>query len=232
MRVDGRQADEMRPVEMSTGYQPYAEGSVLISLGQTRVLCSATVEESLPAWRTNHSEGWVTAEYAMLPRATRERTVRNSSARDTEIAQFVGRVLRAAVHLDLLGPRTVIVDCDVLLADGGTRCAAATGGYVAMALALERMIREDKLPPGVLGPPVAAVSVAILDGEMLLDPCASEDIRANVDGVMVFNAEGLLVEVDVPAARPFPSADLDRMRDMAAAAAAELIQMQRDLLAS
>ncbi len=232
MRPDGRAADEMRPVEMSAGYQAYAEGSVLISLGQTRVLCSATVEDALPHWRPGSREGWVTAEYAMLPRATRERTPRGASARDTEIAQFIGRALRASVNLDLLGPRTIIVDCDVLQADGGTRCAAVVGGCVALAQAVEHLVRERKVPLGVLRPPVAAASVALLDGEMLLDPCAEEDVRANVDGVIVFNGEGLLVEVDVPSARPFPTSELVRMCEMAGGAARELIRMQQDLLAS
>lgn len=232
MRPDGRMADEMRPVEMEVGYQGYAEGSVLISLGQTRVLCSATVDESLPVWRPNRNQGWVTAEYAMLPRATRERTPRHASARDTEISQLIGRALRASVDLDLLGPRTITIDCDVILADGGTRCAAIVGGCVALALAVEHLVREQKVPPTVLQPPVAAVSVAMLDGELLLDPCADEDIRANVDGVIVLNGDGLVVEVDVPAARPFPRAELDRMLDMVARAAEPLLQMQRDLLAS
>lgn len=232
MRPDGRALDEMRPVEMTVGYQEFAEGSVLISMGHTRVLCSATVEDRLPPWRPSSNEGWVTAEYSMLPRSTRERTERHVSARDTEIAQLIGRALRASVDLDLLGPRTVTVDCDVLQADGGTRCAAITGGCVALALAVEHLAREKRVPPTVLLPLVAAASVAQLNGELLLDPCAEEDIRSNVDCVAAFNADGLVVEVDAPAARPFSREQLDRILDMAAAATRELTTMQRDLLAS
>lgn len=222
----------MRPVEVSVGFQEYAEGSVLISMGQTRAICSATVEESLPPWRPNREQGWVCAEYAMLPRSTRERTLRHASARDTEISQLVGRALRASVDLDLLGPRTVIVDCDMLQADGGTRCAAITGGCLALALAVSRLIRENRLPPRVLRRPVAAASVALVDGGILLDPCAEEDIRANVDCVVVLDADGLIVEIDAPAAEPFPRSDLDRILDMATPAVRELTRMQKDLLAS
>jgi len=231
-RPDGRAPAEMRPVEMVLGYQEYAEGSVLISMGHTRVLCAATVEECLPPWRPSRDEGWVTAEFSMLPRSTRERTARHVSARETEIAQLIGRALRTTVDLQLLGPRTVTVDCDVLLADGGTRCAAITGGCVALALAIQQLVREKRVPPTVLLPPVAAASVAQLDGELILDPCAEEDIRSNVDCVAVFNADGLVVEVEAPAVRPFPRDQLDRILDLAAAAAQELVRMQRDLLAS
>ncbi len=231
-RPDGRAANEMRPVEMALGYQEFAEGSVLISMGHTRVLCAATVEECLPPWRHSHDEGWVTAEFSMLPRSTRERTARHVSARETEISQLIGRALRATVDLRLLGPRTVTVDCDVLLADGGTRCAAITGGCVALALAIEQLVREKRVPPSVLLPPVAAASVAELDGELLLDPCAEEDIRSNIDCVAVFNADGLLVEVEAPAVRPFPRQRLDEILDLAATATQELTRMQRDLLAS
>jgi len=232
VRPDGRAATEMRPVEMTLGYQEYAEGSVLISMGHTRVLCAATVEECLPPWRPNSSEGWVTAEFSMLPRSTRERTARHVSARETEISQLIGRALRATVDLQLLGPRTVTVDCDVLQADGGTRCAAITGGCVALALAIQQLVREKRVPPTVLLPPVAAASVAQLDGELLVDPCAEEDIRANVDCVVVMNAEGLLVELEAPAARPFPRQQLDHMLDLAASTIAELTRLQHDLLAS
>ncbi len=232
MRSDGRAADEMRPVVMTIGYQEYAEGSVLVEMGHTRVLCSATVEEGLPAWRPNSGEGWVMAEYSMLPRSTRERTERHVSARDTEIAQLIGRALRTTVDLDLLGSRTIVVDCDALQADGGTRCAAIIGGCVALALALQHLVRENKVPPGVLGPLVAATSVALSEGELLLDPCAEEDIHANVDCVVVLSANGDVVEVDAPAARPFPRAQLDQMLEMATAAIRELIRMEQDLLAS
>ncbi len=232
MRPDGRAADEMRATEMTIGYQEYADGSVLIGMGHTRVLCAATVEERLPPWRPNYEQGWVMAEYSMLPRSTRERTERHISARDTEIAQLIGRAMRAAVDLDLLGPRTIIVDCDALLADGGTRCAAITGGYVALALAVERLVRERSVPPSVLRAPVAATSVALTGDEMLLDPCAEEDIRANVDCVVVVNGDGLIVEVDAPAAQPFSRAQLERMLDMAEPAIRELISLQRGLVAS
>jgi len=232
MRPDGRAADELRPVQMTLGYQEYAEGSVLISMGHTRVLCAATVEECLPPWRPSREEGWVTAEFSMLPRSTRERTVRHVSARETEISQLIGRALRATVDLQLLGPRTITVDCDVLQADGGTRCAAITGGCVALAMAIQQLVREKRVPPTVLLPPVAATSVAQLDGELLLDPCAEEDIRSNIDCVVVMNADGLVVELEAPAVRPFPREHIDRILDLAATAVAELTRMQRDVLAS
>ena len=230
MRLDGRANDEMRPVEMIVGYQEYAEGSVLISVGKTRVLCAVTVEEGLPSWLSGQEYGWVTAEYTMLPRATRTRTPRDASARETEIQQFIGRALRASVDLTALSRRTITVDCDVIQADGGTRTAAITGGYVALALALEGMLRKKQACPQIWRPPIAAVSVGLVDGEMLLDLGHEEDIRAVVDSNVVLNAEGQLIEVHAPATNPFHHQQLDEMLDLAREGVRHLLDIETELL--
>jgi ribonuclease PH len=230
VRIDGRGNDEMRPVEMVLGYQEFAEGSVLITVGRTRVLCSATVEDCVPPWVGGHDRGWVAANYAMLPRATRERTPRKSTAREVEISQLVGRALRAAVDLDALGRRTIDVDCDVIQADGGTRTAAITGGYVALAQALEHLVQRNQVYGQVRRAPVAAISVALLGGEMLLDPCHEEDVRAEVDCDVVGSAYGRLVEVHAPAARPYSREQLDALLDLAVPGIAQLLEVQAELL--
>jgi ribonuclease PH len=238
MRVDGRRANQLRPVHLEIGYTQYAEGSVLISQGNTRVLCNATVEDRLPQWMMNNSTGeggWVTAEYSMLPRSTHTRTPRETTpqARTQEIRRIVGRSLRAAVDLKLLGRRQIIIDCDVLQADGGTRTAAVTGGYVALALALRKLIGANMVPAEVMLPPVAAVSVGVVDGELLLDLAYREDVRAEVDLNVVMNRAGRYVDLQGTAEhQPFDAATLHGMLDLAASGIGELLRAQADVLAS
>jgi ribonuclease PH len=236
MRTDGRRADELRPVRLEVGYTRYAEGSALITQGNTVVLCNATVEERLPPWllQTAGECGWVTAEYSMLPRSTHTRTPRETTPqpRTQEIRRLIGRSLRAAVNLSLLGRRQVIVDCDVLQADGGTRTAAVTGGYVALALALRKLIAAGVVPPGVLLAPVAAVSAGVVDGEPLLDLCYDEDARAEVDLNAVMNRQGRFVELQGTAERqPFDRATLNRLLDLAADGIGELLHAQEAAIA-
>jgi len=237
MRKDGRGADELRPVQLTLDYVQYAEGSVLISMGGTRVLCNLSVEERLPRWLLNQGggkQGWLTAEYALLPRSTHTRTPRETAGlrgRTQEIRRFVGRSLRAAVNLELLGERQLTVDCDVLQADGGTRTAAVTGGYVAVALALRRLIAQRAVPPEVLRTPVAAVSVGVVDGLPLLDLDYDEDSRAAVDGNVVMTATGELVEVQFTAeGRPFDRTVLDELLDLAERGVRELLAFQEKAL--
>ena len=233
MRVDGRAADEMRPVEITPGFQEYAEGSVLISMGKTRVVCAATVQECVPAWLRGRGEGWVTAEYAMLPRSTQERTARAPSGRATEIQRLIGRALRASLDLRLLGERMITVDCDVLQADGGTRTAAITGGYVALAQAVESLVRQKLVHRQVWRSPVAAISVGLVDGELLLDLCYQEDARAEADCSVVMNAQGHLVDVSATAeSQAFTRQQFDAMIELASGAIRRLIQMQRQALRS
>lgn len=231
MRVDGRAADEMRPVEMTTGYQEYAEGSVLIAVGKTRILCSATVRECVPNWLRGKGQGWVTAEYAMLPRATQERTTRGPSGRSTEIQRLIGRALRASIDLGALGERLITVDCDVIQADGGTRTAAITGGYVALALAVDRLVRNKQVRLQVWKAPVAAVSVGLVDGEPLLDLCYEEDVRAEADCNVAMNARGQIVDVGATAeGEPFTREQFDRLLELASGGIRQLIKLQRELL--
>lgn len=237
MRSDGRRPDQLRPIRLEPGYTRYAEGSVLISQGQTVVLCTATVEERLPTWLEHSSagHGWVTAEYGMLPRSTHTRTPREAipQARSQEIRRMIGRSLRAAVDLAYLGPRQVIVDCDVLQADGGTRTAAITGGYVALALALRKLIAQGLVPSQVMLAPVAAVSVGVVAGEPILDLCYDEDVQAEVDLNVVMNCEGRLVELQGTAERqPFDRNTLNRLLDLAALGISELLAIQRACLAT
>lgn len=234
MRVDGRANDTLRAVSITTDYVAYPEGSVLIGVGHTRVLCNVTVEDSLPPWLRHQGrgseQGWLTAEYALLPRSTHTRTPRETSGlrgRTQEIRRFVGRSLRAAVHLQKLGPRTIIVDCDVLQADGGTRTAAVSGGYVAVALALRRLAEGGVLPSDVLRAPVAAVSVGMVSGEPMLDLCYAEDSVADVDVNVVMTAGGEYVEVQGTAeGRPLRRAMLEELLDLAEKGIRELLAIQ------
>lgn len=231
-RVDGREPNQLRPVDFVIGYQEYAEGSVLISMGKTRVLCAATVQECVPNWLKGQGQGWVTAEYAMLPRATAERTVRGTSGRAMEIQRLIGRSLRSSLDLRVLGERTITVDCDVLQADGGTRTAAITGGYVALALAVEKLVHAHKVKRLVWKAPVAAVSVGRVDGELLLDLCYAEDSRAEADCNVVMNARGQLVDVTASAeGECFTHEQFEQMLALAAEGIKQLVQMQRQLLA-
>lgn len=233
-RVDGRANDELRPIIMQMGYLHTAEGSCLISCGHTQVLCAASVEERVPAWLAGCGQGWVTAEYSMLPRATltrRDRERGGPSGRTHEIERLIGRALRASVDLSLLGERTIILDCDVLQADGGTRTAAISGGYVALALALQGLIEAGLIPAGCALQPVAAVSVGILEGEPILDLCYDEDSHAEVDMNVVMNAAGEYIEIQGTAERvPFGREKMGDLLTLAEKGIADLIALQADAL--
>ena len=237
MRIDGRKADELRPVELKPDFVIYPEGSVLITAGNTQVLCNVTIEPGVPRWMQSQEKptGWITAEYAMLPRATQERTARETrglGGRTQEIRRLIGRSLRAAVDLDKLGAWTCIIDCDVLQADGGTRTAAITGGYVALALALKKSIAQGTIPADIFLAPVAAVSVGIVNGHPLLDLCYQEDSAAEVDLNVVVNADGRYIEIQGTAERqPFSRQMLDHLLDLANRGIGELLELQNSVLA-
>lgn len=229
-RPDGRAAEALRPVAIEIGVSKFAEGSARITMGDTVVLCLATVEDRVPRHLEGKDQGWVTAEYAMLPRATPERSPRESivgrpGGRTFEIQRLVGRALRAAVDLKLLGARTVQVDCEVIQADGGTRTAAITGGYVALAHALRAVA------PSPLVRNVAAVSAGLVGGELLLDLAYAEDSIAEADVNVVATSDGELIEVQGTAeGRPFARADFDRVLALALAGIARLVEAQRAAL--
>ncbi|MBA2285769.1 MAG: ribonuclease PH [Ktedonobacteraceae bacterium] len=199
MRVDGRSPEQLRPVRFTVDYIEYAEGSVLIEAGKTRVLCAATVEERVPAFLEGKGRGWVTAEYSMLPRATHTRNARERegrvSGRTQEIQRLIGRSLRAAVDMDALGPRTLTVDCDVIQADGGTRTASITGAYVALHRACSLLLKRGLLATHPVRTEVAAISVGVVEGQILLDLCYTEDSRADVDFNVVMTGAHEFVEV-------------------------------------
>jgi ribonuclease PH len=235
-RTDGRAADELRPVRITPGYLPYAEGSALIEVGQTRVICSASVEERVPPFLRNRGQGWITAEYAMLPRATLQRTPRETgrggpSGRTHEIQRLIGRSLRAVADMTVLGERTITLDCDVLQADGGTRTAAITGAYVAFALAARRLLRAGKITRNPVTDQVAAVSVGIVNGTPLLDLKYDEDSKAEVDMNVVCTGGGRFVEVQGTAeGTPFGREEMDRMLALAALGIGQFIRLQREAL--
>jgi len=232
-RAEGRAASALRPVRLTPNYVAMAEGSVLIEIGNTRVLCNATVEQGVPAWMRNSGRGWVTAEYGMLPRATLTRTARESErgrvgGRTHEIQRLIGRSLRAVVDMMALGERTVIVDCDVLQADGGTRTAAITGGCAALAIALNRMVASGALKANPLKQLVVATSVGIVEDTVLLDLAYEEDSQAEVDMNVVMTEDGGLVEVQATAERmAFPRSRMLEMMDLAEAGIKELLKAQR-----
>jgi ribonuclease PH len=237
-RPDGRAADALRPVRFTPGYVATAEGSVLIEAGNTRVLCNATIEQGVPGWLRNSGRGWVTAEYGMLPRATLTRTPRESErgkvgGRTHEIQRLIGRSLRAVVDMKALGERTIILDCDVLQADGGTRTAAITGAGVALALALNKLVAAGTLKASPMRQMLAAISVGIVDGEVLIDLCYEEDSRADVDMNVVMLADGGLVETQATAERiSYSRAQLTRMLDLAEAGIRDLLAAQQAALAT
>ena len=236
-RPDGRASDQLRRVEVELGFQEWAEGSVLFSMGRTKVLVAATVQEESPRWLRGTGSGWVTGEYAMLPRATAERTFREvnkgrPSGRTQEIQRLIGRSLRAVTDLKRLGERTITIDCDVLIADAGTRCASITGGYIALALAIRGLAESGTVPRDLLLDTVAAVSVGIVGGEPLLDLSYEEDAGAEVDCNVVMTGSGRLVEVQGTAeGEPFSRGDLDALLDLAESGVKQLTQIQRDALA-
>jgi ribonuclease PH len=235
-RQNDRLASQMRPVKLTPDYVSMAEGSVLIEVGYTRVLCNATIEQGVPAWLRNSGRGWVTAEYGMLPRATLTRTPRESErgkigGRTHEIQRLIGRSLRSVVDMQALGERTVVLDCDVLQADGGTRTAAITGACTALALALNRMVKSGALKASPLQQMVAATSVGMIAGEVLLDLAYEEDSQADVDMNVVMTADGGLVEVQATAERKaFPRAKMLEMMDIAEAGIAQLFLAQQQVL--
>ncbi|MEJ2011419.1 MAG: ribonuclease PH [Anaerolineales bacterium] len=237
-RKEGRRSDQIRPVDLQVGFVMYPEGSVLFSLGGTRVLCNVTIEQGVPAWMQsgNIQGGWVTAEYAMLPRSTHVRTPRETVAprgRTAEIRRLVGRSLRAAVHLEQLPTVTCIVDCDVIQADGGTRTASVTGGYIALALALNRITTAESKQARIFASPVAAISVGKVDGEMLVDLDYDEDSRAEADLNLVMNANGDFIEIQGTAERcPFKPSDLEAAIELGWNAIDGLISIQREALAA
>ena len=233
-RIDGRRRDQIRPTSIETGVQSYAEGSALISMGDTRVLCAVSVEDGVPRFLKGSGRGWVTAEYAMLPRSTHTRTRRETTprGRTQEIQRLIGRSLRAAVNMDALGERTLTVDCDVLQADGGTRAAAITGAYVALYHALAS-IRESGDPDDMqVESGVAAVSVGVVNGEAILDLCYEEDHRAEVDFNVVMTDTGEFIEVQGTAENgAFSRARLDELMSLAEIGIARLAEIQRETIA-
>ncbi len=235
-RTDGRRADELRDVRITPGFMPNAEGSTLIEMGQTRIICSATLEERVPPFRRNTGQGWVTAEYAMLPRATQQRTQRETgrggpSGRTHEIQRLIGRSLRAMINLSLLGERTITLDCDVLQADGGTRTASITGAYVALSLACRHLKRVGKISASPLTGDVAAVSVGIVEGTPLLDLKYDEDSRAAVDMNVVCTGDGRFIELQGTAeGEPFDRVEMDEMLALASIGLEKLFAAQRAAL--
>ncbi len=233
-RPDGRAADALRTVRFTRSWLDHAEGSVLVEFGATRVLCAASVAEEVPRWRRGSGLGWVTAEYAMLPRATHTRSDRESvkgklGGRTQEISRLVGRSLRACIDLRSLGENSIAIDCDVLQADGGTRTAAITGGYVALAEAVGWLQARKRLKGDPLANSVAAVSVGIVDGEPRLDLCYSEDVAAQTDMNVVCTGTGEFVEVQGTAERePFGRKLLDELLDLAVAGCADLTRIQNE----
>jgi len=238
VRSDQRRQDQLRPVRIQPNFLATAEGSALIELGNTRVLCAATVEETVPSFLRGSGKGWITAEYAMLPRATVTRTPREvtkgrPSGRTHEIQRLIGRSLRAVVNTDKLGERSIIVDCDVLQADGGTRTAAITGAWVAVAIAINRLVGFGTLRTSPLRDRVAATSVGIVDGTPMLDLCYEEDSKADVDMNLVMTGSGHFVEIQATAEKvAFDDQRLAALLSLARRGIAELVEIQKQALAS
>lgn len=234
-RIDGRKENELRPVAMTTGFVDFAEGSVLIQCGRTKVLCCASVEEGAPR-HVPEGSGWVTAEYSMLPRANRERSRRDVSKlklspRSAEIQRLIGRSLRAAVDLDALGDRTITVDCDVLQGDGGTRTASVTGGFIALAIACRRLVKSGALEKEPIRGCVAAVSAGVVDNVPLLDLCYEEDSGAMVDLNCVMNEAGELIELQgTGEGRAFTVAEQQALVSLCAGGVKQLIALQKEIL--
>ncbi len=233
MRIDQREPGEMRPVKVTTDYLLTAEGSALIEIGNTRVLCAASIEESVPSFLRGSGKGWVTAEYAMLPRATGTRTPREvskgrPSGRTMEIQRLIGRSLRTVVDLHALGERSIILDCDVLQADGGTRTAAITGAYIALSSALRQLVKFGTLPRSPLKDFVAATSVGIINGAPMLDLCYQEDSQAEVDMNVVMTGSGHFVELQATAEKTaFDDEQLAALLNLARRGILELVAMQK-----
>ena len=236
MRAKKRSLEESRPVKIKPDYLDFADGSAFIEIGKTKVIASATIEERVPLFLRNSGSGWITAEYSMLPRSTEKRTIRERvqsriSGRTQEIQRLIGRSLRAVTELGILGERTIILDCDVVQADGGTRTASITAGCVALALALKKMMEEKIIDQMPLKHLVSAVSVGRVEGEMMLDLDYSEDSNAEIDMNVVETDTGQIVEVQVTAEKkPFSRNELNSLLDLADKGVKELIQIQKELL--
>jgi ribonuclease PH len=240
MRPDGRRTDELRPITITPDFNRYAEGSVLIAFGETQVICTASVEEKVPGFLEGQGKGWVTAEYAMLPRATHTRSGRAGGGRGQEIQRLIGRSLRAAIDPRALGPRQITIDCDVIQADGGTRTAAITGGYVALALAVRRLQKagkigkesgKEKIAKDPLRQPVAAISAGIIEGEARVDLPYAEDSEAEVDCNFVMTGDGRFVEIQATAEKgAFSAEQYGSLVALAAEAMKTLFARQREAI--
>ncbi|QUH28612.1 ribonuclease PH [Vallitalea guaymasensis] len=235
-RIDGRQKDELREVKITKDFIKYPEGSVLIEMGETKVICNASVEDRVPPFKKDSGEGWVTAEYSMLPRATLDRNTRDISRlkknnRSVEIQRLIGRALRSVVDYKALGERTITLDCDVIQADGGTRTASITGAFVALVLACKKLLNDgliDKMP---ISSYVAAISVGIVDDEELLDLCYAEDSHAKVDMNVVITDKGEFIEVQGTGEEsPFTREQLNKLLDLGEKGVEELIKLQKEVL--
>jgi len=237
MRPSGRKIDEMRPISIETGVTKHAEGSCMIKVGDTHVLCTATIEERVPPFMRNSGQGWVTAEYGMLPRATNTRMRREAAAgkqggRTVEIQRLIGRSLRAGVDRQALGERQITVDCDVIQADGGTRCASITGGWVALRLAVNKLLKTGDIVTDPLRDPVAAVSCGIYAGQTVLDLDYPEDSEAGVDGNFVMTGSGRLIEVQMSAeGATFSHEQMSRLLELADRGVGELVEAQKTAVA-
>jgi ribonuclease PH len=236
VRTDGRAPDELRPARITPGFLPYAEGSVLVEMGNTRVVCAASLEDRVPPFLRNSGQGWLTAEYAMLPRATQSRTARElgrggPSGRTHEIQRLIGRSLRAVADMKVLAERTITIDCDVLQADGGTRTAAITGAYVALALASKHLVKSGKITRSIMNDQVAAVSVGIVSSTPLLDLKYDEDSRAEVDMNIVCTGDGRFIELQGTAERePFSPQQMNEMLALGVKGIQELIDIQKRVI--
>lgn len=235
-RVDGRKVDQIRPTKITRNYTKYAEGSVLIETGDTIVLCNVSVEDSVPYFLRGQDQGWLTAEYSLLPRSTQSRTIRESSrgkvgGRTKEIQRLIGRSLRSIIDLNSIGERTIWVDCDVLQADGGTRTASITGAYVALVDAVNYLLEEEILEKSPLKSFMAATSVGIVDGDLLLDLCYTEDSGAQVDMNVIMTEDGQIIEVQGTAEKePFSRDEMDTLIDFAEKGIGDLIKLQKKSL--
>ena len=233
-RPDGRKFDELRNITFSPGYISYPEGSVLVTWGETRVICNLTIQEGVPAWMTGKGQGWITAEYALLPRSTHTRTPRETrglKGRTQEIRRLIGRSLRKAVDLQKIGERTLLLDCDVIQADGGTRVASVTGGYIALALGLKPLIEAGEISKEAINSQIAAVSVGMIQGQPILDLNYTEDSQADVDLNIVMTPESRIIEIQGTAeGQPFSKVDLDQMISLAEGGIHQIIAIQKELL--
>jgi ribonuclease PH len=236
MRPSGRQPDQLRDIGLEPGFTQHAEGSVLVSFGATRVICTASVDNRLPGWRSEAQGGWVTAEYGMLPRSThsrmrREATAGKQSGRTLEIQRLIGRSLRAAMDLPILGPRTITIDCDVIQADGGTRTASITGGFVALSLAVASLLKSGQLKANPIQQAVAAISVGIHQGQAVLDLDYAEDSSAETDLNLVMTDRAGIIEVQGTAeGQSFSRTQLNQMLDLGEAGIRQLFEIQRQAL--